>query len=221
MRHAVTLVVLFAFAAPLLAEDKDRYAAVGYSTQTGKYWFSWGMESAEKAEAEVKKHFDEKATIISGKNCYFAIARTRDAKAFGVGQGETPKEAETMALAIIHKQTKQKVYIDVVLHTAQGVGGDAYSAIAFSKSTGNFAAAVAKASATQAEMEALHKCEAKDAKIVVSTKNECCALALGKDKGVFGVGKGTTEKEAQEKALEECKKHTSECQIVASVAGKK
>jgi hypothetical protein len=221
MRRITTLAILFAVVTPALAEDKDRYAAVGYSTQSGKYWFAWGMESAEKAEAEVKKHFDEPATIVSAKNCYIALARTKDGKAFGVGDGATPNEAEKFALATCRKQTKQKVYIDLVLHTAQGVGGDAYSAIAYSKSTGNFAAAVAKASATQAEMEALHKCEAKDAKVVVATKNECCALALGKDKGVFGVGKGATEKEAQDKALEECKKHTSDCQIVASVAGKK
>ncbi len=221
MRHAVTLAILFAFAVPALAEDMDRYAAVGYSTTSGKYWFSWGMESKEKAEAEVKKHFDEAATIVSAKNCYIAIAKTKDGKAFGVGDGATPNEAETFALATCRKQTKQKVYIELVLHTAQGVGGDAYSAIAYSKSTGQFAAAVAKASATQAEMEALHKCEAKDAKIVVATKNECCALALGKDKGMFGVGKAATEKEAQEKALEECKKKTSDCNVVITIAGKR
>src|SRR5690349_15860044 len=122
MRRITTLAILFAVVTPALAEDKDRYAAVGYSTQSGKYWFAWGMESAEKAEAEVKKHFDEPATIVSAKNCYIALARTKDGKAFGVGDGATPNEAEKFALATCRKQTKQKVYIDLVLHTAQGAG---------------------------------------------------------------------------------------------------
>jgi hypothetical protein len=221
MRHAVTFAILVGFAVPTLAEDMDRYAAVGYSTKTGQYWFAWGMESKEKAEAELKKHSDELLTIVSAKNCYLAVAKTKDGKAFGVGQGETPGEAETFAVAICRKQTKQKITIDLVLHTAQGVGGDSYSAIAYSKSTGHFAAAVAKPSASAAEVEAVHKCEAKDAKVVVSTKNQCCALAIGKDKAAYGVGVGATEKEAQEKALEECKKKTTECQVVVTLAAKK
>ncbi len=220
MRHAATIAILLACTAVALGEDQDRYAAVGYTAKSGKYWFAWGMESAKKAEEEVKKRSDEPLTVVSGKNCYLAVAKSKDGK-FGVGQGDTPGEAETFALAICRKQTKQKVAIEITLHTAQGVGGDQYSCIVYSKSTGHFAAAVAKSSASLAETEALHKCDAKDAKVVVAAKNECCALALGKDKHVYGVAVAATEKEAQEKALEECKKKTTECEVVVSLAAKK
>jgi hypothetical protein len=221
MRRTITVAFVLAFASPAFAEEKDSYAAVGYSTKTGYYWFAWGLDTKEKAEGEVSKRSNELLTVVSAKNCFLALAKSKDGKAFGVGQADTPNEAGEKALAECRKQTKQKCAVEITLHTAQGQGGDQYSAIAYSKSTGRYAAAVAKPSASQAEVEAIQKCDAKDAKVVVAAKNECCALALGKDKNAYGVAVAATEKEAQEKALEECKKKTTDCQVVATLAGKK
>ena len=109
----------------------------------------------------------------------------------------------------------------MTLHTAQGVGGDAYFAIAYSTSTGRYGVAVAKASMSEAEVEAITKCDAKVAKVVATAKNAACSLALGKDKSVYGAGMAATEKEAEEMALEQCGKKTIECAIAVTLSAKK
>ena len=225
MRPALLLTMAFLLAPSAIAEEKekDHYAGFGYSTRTGEFWFVYGMESEKKADEELTKRAEDKGlfhTVVI-KNNYLSLARSKDGKTFGVGDADTPKGAEEKALAAARKVTKQRVSIEVTLHAAQGIGGDSYSCIAYSPSTGRFAAAVAKASQSEAEVEAVQKCMAADAKVVAVGKNKCCALALGKDKKVYGAAVAETEKEAQEMALEECRKKTSECRIVSTWAARK
>lgn len=220
MRIAIAVSIMFGFGAAR-AEEKDNFAAIGFSTKTGEYWFSFGMPTEDEAKAELTKRQKEPLTIVTAKNCFIALARSADGKAFGTGTADTPKEAEEKALKECRKTAKTKTSIVLCIHAGQGVGGDSYSCIAFSVSTGKFAVSVAKASKSEAEADAVLKCGAEDAKVVGTAKKNFCVLALGKDKGAFGIGIADTEKAAQEKAMEECKKKTSECFIAATVSGKK
>lgn len=204
------------------AEEPDRYAAFAYSPSTGESWFAFGLDTKEKAEAAVAKRAKSgsKLTVVSFKNCYCALARAADGKTFGVGSGEGPLAAQEAALKDCRKRSFTKCSVIITLHTAQGIGGDSYFAIAYSTSTGRYGVAVAKSSKSEAETEAISQCNVKDAKIVACTKNGAIALALGKNKLVYGVGTGDSEQEAQEKALEACKKKTTDCAIAATLSGK-
>lgn len=228
MRLALLAVIIVASSA--IAADtkdapaKDNYAAVAYSTKTGEYWMCWGMGSREEAEKEVGKRSPDasKLTVIVIKNCYVALVRAKDGKAFGVGEDDTPNGAELKALAECRRRTQKKVETVVVMHAGQGVGGEAYSAIAYSVSAGKYGIAVAKPSKSEAEAEAVRKCGADDAKVLaVIGKDKCCALALGKKKSEFAIGIGATEKAAQDAALAECKKLTDDCTIAITLTGKK
>jgi hypothetical protein len=204
------------------ADDADRFASFAYNPNTGEYWFSYGLESKEKAEAEILKRAKDRNKLVFAtfKNCYCALAVAADGKTYGVGSGEGPLAAQEAALKDCRRKSFGKCSVLITLHTAQGIGGDSYFAIAFSASTGRYAVAVAKASKSEAESEAISKCKAADAKAVACTKNGCIALALGKNKSVYGVGIADTEKEAQEMALEACKKKTTDAAIVVSLTGK-
>ena len=215
--------LLFTFPAAAPSEEpKDFYAAIGYNSRTGEYWVSFGMPSKEMAESEITKRIKDrdKLTLASFKNCYCALAMSKDGKAFGVGEADTPIGAQEAALKECRKLAFTKCSVVVTLHTAQGTAGDAYSAIAYSPSTGRYGVAVAKASKSEAEVESVRQCDAKDAKTVVVAKNTCCALALGKDKSVYGVGEAEKEKEAQQMALDQCRKKTTDCNVVVTLKGK-
>ncbi len=205
------------------ADEPDSYAALAYNTKTGEFWFSYGMDSKEQVEADVAKRAKDrdKLTVVICKNCYCALAMSADKKSFGVGQADAPLAAQEAALKECRKKSTVKASLMLTLHTAQGVGGDSYFAIAYSPSTGRYGVAVAKASKSEAEVEAVSRCEAMDAKAVATTKNACIALAVGKDKSLYGVGMAETEKEAQEMALEACKKKTIDCSIAVTLSGKK
>lgn len=218
------LVALLAFVAPLSAgpEEKDSFAAIAYQAKTGAYYFSYGMPTRDMAESEVAKRTkSDKFTTVIFKNTWCALAMSADKKAFGTGEGETPSDAQDAAIKDCRKRSSTKPTILLTLHTAQGVGGDAYFAIAYSPGTGKYGVAVAKASMSEAEVEAVAKCDAKDAKVVVAAKNAAIALAVGKDKAVYGVGTAATEKEAEEMALEDCKKKTTDVVIAITLSAKK
>ena len=204
-------------------ETNDSYAAIGYNARTGEYWFSYGMATKELAESEIAKRATDrdKLTLATFKNCYCSLAMSADRKAFGIGQADSLLDAQEAAVKECRKKSSSKASVLVTLHTAQGVGGDSYFAIAYSTSTGRYGVSVAKASQTEADAEAVSRCDAKDAKTVATAKNACCSLALGKDKSVFGVGVADNEKEAAKIALEQCEKKTTNCAVVVTLTGKK
>ncbi|HEV3142597.1 MAG TPA: DUF4189 domain-containing protein [Gemmataceae bacterium] len=97
--------------------------------------------------------------------------------------------------------------------------GDSYAAIAYSPKTAKFGIGYNYGTRAAAEKEAMKQCEADDAKIVVWVHNGFCALALGDDKSVWGVGwsygDGARTREAKSFALEECNKRTKNAEIHA------
>src|SRR5262245_37550420 len=204
------------------AADPDSYAAIAYNPRNGEYWFSYGMASKETAESEVSKRAKsgDKFTVVVCKNCYCALAMSVDGKGFGIGQADAPLAAQEAALKECRKKSSAKASVMFTLHTAQGLGGDSYFAIAYSPSTGRYGVSIAKASKSEAEVEAVSRCNATDAKAVAWTKNGCIALAVGKDKSSYGVGTAESEKEAQTMALEACKKKTTDCSIAVTLTGK-
>src|SRR5262249_1217143 len=127
MFRALLLLVMLGVPAVLRAEEKDSYAAIGYSSRTGEYWFDYGMSSEEEAMAALKKRAMDSLTIYVAKNCYISLAQSKDRKAFGCGQADTPLGAEAIALKECRKTAKTKVSVVLTLHTAQGIGGDTYS----------------------------------------------------------------------------------------------
>jgi Domain of unknown function (DUF4189) len=219
----LAVLALAVFSIFALAADPDSYAAIAYNPRNGEYWFSYGMATKETAESEVSKRAKngDKLTVVVCKNCYCALAMSADGKGFGVGQADAPLAAQEAALKECRKKSSAKASVMFTLHTAQGIGGDSYFAIAYSPSTGRYGVSIAKASKSEAEVEAVSRCNALDAKAVASTKNACIALAVGKDKSAYGVGTAETEKDAQAMALEACKKKTTDCSIAVTLTGKK
>lgn len=95
---------------------------------------------------------------------------------------------------------------------------DSYAAIAYSPSTGQYRCAYNYGSRGAAERAAVAACKASDARIVCWVNNGFCALALGDERGCWGVGwsygDGASTREATGNALEECRKRTSGARIV-------
>jgi hypothetical protein len=91
-----------------------------------------------------------------------------------------------------------------------------YAAIAYSPATGKYGNSYNYTTLAEAQRRALSHCPAKDARVVVWSKNGYCALATGKD-GLYGWGYGSTAKEAQTHAMAECKKRTTDCHILQTV----
>jgi len=91
-----------------------------------------------------------------------------------------------------------------------------YAAIAYSPATGKYGYSYNFTTLADAQRRALAHCPAKDARVVVWSKEGYCALATGKD-GSYGWGYGTTAAQAQAHALAECNKLTTECHILQTV----
>jgi hypothetical protein len=91
-------------------------------------------------------------------------------------------------------------------------GGDVYAAIAFSTRTGRYGYGFNFATRAGAESRALDDCDADDCRVIVWTRNGCCALAVGED-NKYGYGYGATRGTSESTALEECRKRTSGCRI--------
>jgi len=96
-----------------------------------------------------------------------------------------------------------------------------YAAIAYSPKTTKIGVGYNFSSRAAAEKEALKECSADDARIVTWVNEGFCALALGDDKSVWGVGwsygNGASTREAKAFALEECNKRTKNGEIWAVV----
>lgn len=96
--------------------------------------------------------------------------------------------------------------------------GDTYAAIAYSPSTGKYGWANGYGTRTGAESAALNNCKYSDARIVTWVHNGFCALALGDDKSRWGIGysygDGATNTYARNRAVEECRKRTSNAHAV-------
>jgi hypothetical protein len=90
---------------------------------------------------------------------------------------------------------------------------DNYAAIAYSPATGKYGYSYSHGTLASAQRDALARCGAADAQIVVWSRNSYCALAKGED-NAYGAGHGPTRAQAQAAALRECRKHASECRIV-------
>jgi hypothetical protein len=99
--------------------------------------------------------------------------------------------------------------------------GDSYAAIAYSPKTAKIGVGYNYGTRAEAEKQALKQCDAEDARIVTWVNNGFCALALGDDKSVWGVGwsygDGASTREAKSFALEECDKRTKNSEIHAVV----
>lgn len=98
------------------------------------------------------------------------------------------------------------------------IDSDSFAAIAFSPKTNKYAYAYNYGSRKAAEAEALRRCPYDDAKIAGWVNDGFCALALGKDSGCYGCGydfgAGSSNTNAQNRALAECDKRTTESHVV-------
>jgi hypothetical protein len=94
---------------------------------------------------------------------------------------------------------------------------DRYAAIAYSPSTGKYGYSHGYGSRCSAERAALSHCPREDARIVAWSRNAWCVLALGDDVGEYGWAWATSSGCARSRALEECRKRTTNCYIAVSV----
>lgn len=90
---------------------------------------------------------------------------------------------------------------------------DRFGAIAYSRSTGAFGYSYGHYSQSEAEQDALARCDASDRKVVGWMRNAYGALALGDDPGAYGFAWGTTRERAEQAALAACQKQTTNCYI--------
>ncbi len=100
---------------------------------------------------------------------------------------------------------------------AFSISRGSYAAIAYSPATGNLCYSHNMHSRAEAEKDALSRCSDQDAEIVCWVEKGFCALALGDNKGFWGVGwtygNGASLAKAQRSALEECRKRTTGAHI--------
>jgi serine/threonine-protein kinase len=114
--------------------------------------------------------------------------------------------------------------MDKIWEGGAGAGGlpipnlrERYAAIAYSPSTGASGSVQNVGSRLEAVVSARGKCRVADARTVIWVKGGYCALAAGKDPGVFATGTGATAEQARAVALAGCRKRTADCAVVACV----
>jgi serine/threonine-protein kinase len=98
--------------------------------------------------------------------------------------------------------------------------GTTYGAIAYSEKTGAWGYAYDQSTRGMAEGIARRNCTGDDARAVGWVRNGFVALAVGEN-GAWGVGysygDGATNREAKERALEECRKRSKTARLVICV----
>ncbi|MBC8871217.1 MAG: DUF4189 domain-containing protein [Planctomycetes bacterium] len=92
-----------------------------------------------------------------------------------------------------------------------------YAAIAYSPSTGKYGYSHGSSSRCSAERAALGHCPEKDVRILAWTRNAWCVLALGDSVGEYGWAWATDSQRAKSRAIEECRKRTTNCYIAVCV----
>ena len=92
-----------------------------------------------------------------------------------------------------------------------------YAAIAYSRSTGNYAWANGWGELADAQTVARRGCRGPDTDVVAWVADGYVALAVGRD-NVYGAGYGTTAEQAEAMALRECRKRTSDAHLVKTVS---
>ncbi|MBK8397848.1 MAG: DUF4189 domain-containing protein [Leptospiraceae bacterium] len=114
---------------------------------------------------------------------------------------------------------KQKKYDKETNHGVKNgavFGSSEFQAIAFSQETGKYGFAKDSSSREQAEKIAMEKCEEADCKISMWSMNTCSSLAVGDGNG-YGSHWAKKKSEAQTKALNACKKFTTNCKVLKTV----
>ena len=101
--------------------------------------------------------------------------------------------------------------------SSRGHSYDRYAAIAYSPSTGKYGYSFGSGSRCCAEQTAMRHCPMEDARIVAWSRNSWCVLALGDEVGKYGWAWATSSGCAKSRALEECRKRTTNCYIAVSV----
>lgn len=91
----------------------------------------------------------------------------------------------------------------ILVLAAWGAARADFAAIAYSEGTGRYAWSYGHGSRAGAENDALARCGAGDARVVVWTENGWCALALS-DGGAYGYGWGPNRATAERLALRQC-----------------
>lgn len=94
---------------------------------------------------------------------------------------------------------------------------DFWAAIAYSESTGKFGASCNWTADINASRSARENCNTSDARTVVMCNNGWCALALGEDRGKWGVGWGEDRPSAERFALQSAKERTRNAKVVFSI----
>ncbi|MFO0846275.1 MAG: DUF4189 domain-containing protein [Gemmataceae bacterium] len=94
---------------------------------------------------------------------------------------------------------------------------DTVAAIAYSESTGKWGYKYDHSIADFSRRGAVKNANAKDAKVVVVGVNMWCALALGDDKTVYGVGTGGSAEIASRLALRAARRGTNNCHVAVCV----
>ena len=84
-----------------------------------------------------------------------------------------------------------------------------YAAIAFSMSTGRYGFAFNHEDLNEARDAALRNCRASDGKVVATSENNWCVLALGNKRSAFGWANGDQNGDVRSRAIDEVMKHTS------------
>lgn len=92
-----------------------------------------------------------------------------------------------------------------------------FAAIAYSQTTGKWGYAYDRSIANLVRKSAIKNSKAEDAKVVVVAGNMWCALALGEDKSVYGVGTGGSADIASRLALRAAKERTTKCSVAICV----
>jgi hypothetical protein len=95
-----------------------------------------------------------------------------------------------------------------------------FAAIAFSQSTGRWGYKYDHLYADFSRRGAIKNSNARDAKVVVVAGNMWCALALGDDKAVYGVGTGGSADIASRLALRAARERTTNCYVAVCIHSK-
>jgi len=209
----------------------NSFAAIAYSPSTGKYGLAYDRASRKTAEkdalADCGAEDAEIACWVEKGFCALALGNDKGSWAGGwsYGSGAGSDKAMRSALVNCRKRTSG-AHIEVYLSSdgqvlwkrslgTQGkreiwVSPDTFAAIAYSPSAKKYGLAYDHLSRQAAEKEALNKCGAADAQIVVWVNRGFCALAIcDSGKAIRGVGwSGTGDAGAEEAAHEDCRKKT-------------
>ena len=194
-------------------DKTDYWCAIAYSPSTGKYGATSEWSNRDNADRCARENCNapDARLVVLCCNGWCALALGKTPGLWGVGWAPDQDTADRFALQSAREQVNDAKVVYSINAREMRTSG----VIAYSTTTGRWGYSCGYGRAD--ETRAVNACGAPDAKIVSEHKIGWMALAVSDDdKSAYGWGWAGNRADAENNALEQCRKLTQNAKIAVS-----